>query len=216
MSKSTPNLPYFQILQPETFYNIVIRDTCVLTYCKRKIQGSRKWFQLLGFWTWLFQSNIFEPASELCDSHCTFQLKGRRRLNNIFLLNIVESLPIPQRIGAFRRVSRGRWTHWWRRWWSPAEMRRGSRILKGLRSLSKKWWKTVKSLGGRTMIRLIWLPQLKRSFASWVQQHHNELVLSSFWRLWFLPTAGGHDKKFFPSWLSSQRFGTHFTLWHTT
>ena len=85
-------------------------------------------------------------------------------------MNIVKSLPIPRRIGAFRRVSRGRWTHWWRRWWSPAEMRRGSRILKGLRSLSKKWWKTVKSLGGRTMIRLIWLPQLKRSFASWVQQ----------------------------------------------
>ena len=51
---------------------------------------------------------IIELNYELCDSQHTFQLQGRRRLNNIFLLNIVESLPIPQRIGAFRRVSRGR------------------------------------------------------------------------------------------------------------
>ena len=39
-----------------------------------------------------------------------------------------------------------------------------------IKKFKQKMMKTVKSQGGRTMIRLILLPQLKRSFASWVQQ----------------------------------------------
>ena len=35
-------------------------------------------------------------------------------------------------------------------------------------------------------------------------------------RVHILPTAGGQERKGWPSWLNSHRFGTHFTLWHTT